>query len=322
MKNLNLLFNKTYYDTLTATVSGDSVRTSFPGANACNNSIFGTRFSRETDYEAPGPMVSHVLLMTVCYPGLLIGIGNTHDSGVGDEEIGIGFSFDYVTGQPYIPGSTVKGVLRRHFKDHPQVIAELCGQTSAWVKELETEIFENADIFFDAVVYAGNREGKLLGEEYITPHKSPTEAPTPIKLMKILPEVRFSFRFQLKGSPHMEADEKKALFQKLLCLFGIGAKTNVGFGILRPDETNGYVAPVQPVTTNTIAHEQGSRQNQTQRSQQSERPCIASAGNADGQDSKKCPHCGRWNKRFHPYTGAENRNWVQNICFNCKERMQ
>lgn len=320
MMNLNLLFNKTYYGTLTATVSGDSVRTSFPGANACNNSIFGTRFSRETDYEAPGPMVSHVLLMTVCYPGLLIGIGNTHDSGVGDEEIGIGFSFDYVTGQPYIPGSTVKGVLRRHFKDHPQVIAELCGQTSAWVKELETEIFENADIFFDAVVYAGNREGKLLGEEYITPHKSPTEAPTPIKLMKILPEVRFSFRFQLKGSPHMEADEKKALFQKLLCLFGIGAKTNVGFGILKEDETNGYIDPgraEQQAANNGL---QGQAQQRNPNNQSGSRG--QTVNNQDSAKGIECPNCGKWNFRYKMNSTEETWYWRKNQCRNCGGRIR
>ena len=48
------------------------------------------------------------------YPGLLIGVGNAHGSG-GLGDIDLGFSFDYVTGCPYIPGSTVKGVLRSAF---------------------------------------------------------------------------------------------------------------------------------------------------------------------------------------------------------------
>ena len=48
------------------------------------------------------------------YPGALIGSGLVH--GVGDDhEIKIGFQFDYVSGLPYIPGSSVKGILRSMF---------------------------------------------------------------------------------------------------------------------------------------------------------------------------------------------------------------
>ena len=49
------------------------------------------------------------------YPGLLIGVGNSHGSG-GEADIDLGFTFDYVTGCPYIPGSSVKGVLRSAFE--------------------------------------------------------------------------------------------------------------------------------------------------------------------------------------------------------------
>src|SRR5690554_3416875 len=45
------------------------------------------------------------------YPGLLIGSGYQHESG-GENEFKIGFFFDYTTGLPQIPGSSVKGVLR------------------------------------------------------------------------------------------------------------------------------------------------------------------------------------------------------------------
>lgn len=298
MKNLNLLFNKTYYNTLTVQPGGKKV---FPGASEMNKALFDVRFSPE-DYAQPEAMVKHRFLMSVCYPGLLIGLGNTHDSGAGDEEIGVGFSFDYVTGQPYIPGSTVKGVLRSHFKDHPQVIMALCGRELTWVKGLEKEIFENTDVFFDAVVYSGNPEGKLLGAEFITPHKTATENPVPIKLLKILPEVRFEFRFRLEDSSHMTAPEKKELFQRLLELFGIGAKTNVGFGILKPDQGKPYPKPAPAVVASAA------------------QPFHPRSAVPSG-DSKKCPHCGKWNKRFNPYNGQENGNWAKGVCFNCKEKM-
>jgi CRISPR-associated protein Cmr6 len=313
MKNLNLLFNKTYYSTLTM-VEG---KIGFPPvedatrdrrkppkitAEVMNEELVAATFSMESDYVPVPPMVSNDFLLKVCYPGLLVGIGNPHDAGAGNDEIGVGFSFDYVTGQPYIPGSTVKGVLRSHFKSHPEAVAALCGQDLAWVKALEEEIFENADVFFDAVVYSGNPEEKLIGLEFVTPHKSLTENPIPIKMIKILPDVRFSFRFRLKDSAHMTAAAKEALFKELLCLFGIGAKTNVGFGILKPDQGKPYSKPTPAVVASAA---------------QPFRPRSA----VPSGDSKKCPHCGKWNKRFNPYNGQENGNWSKGVCFNCKEKM-
>ena len=313
MRNLNLLFNKTYYDSLTVQPEG---KKAFPAVKDMNALILGARFSQKTDYVPLEPMVSNHFSMVVCYPGLLLGLGNPHDAGAGDDEIGLGLSFDYVTGQPYIPGSTIKGALRSHFKDHPEVIMALYKQNRAWVKALEEEIFENTDVFFDAVVYSGNPEEKLLGEEFITPHKAPTDNPVPIKLMKILPEVRFSFRFRLKDSDHMMADEKEVLFKRLLCLFGIGAKTNVGFGILKEDTTNG-----EPYTrSERSAGERNFRQlssNQRNDQRHHAAPLYPPTG-----DSKRCPNCGRWNKRINPNTGKENRNWAKGICYNCKEIMQ
>ena len=323
MKNLSLLFNKTYYDSLTAqTLPNGKVKKVFPDADKMNDRIFKTRFFHDTDYVEAGPMVNQSFLLTVCYPGMLIGIGNVHDSGAGDDEIGVGFSFDYVTGQPYIPGSTVKGVLRSHFSDHPEVIMSLYERDRDWVKTLEKEIFENTDVFFDAVVYAGDPYGKLLGAEYITPHKSPTENPVPIKLMKILPEVRFSFRFQLKDSSCMAAAEKAKLFQKLLCLFGVGAKTNVGFGVMRMDETDGHIAPVKAEPVNTAETAQRPQQrNGSSRPQQGNWQRPAAPSEPANQESKKCPCCGKWNKRFNPHTGRENYRWREGVCFNCGGRL-
>ena len=57
---------------------------------------------------------SFVLYTT--YPGLLMGSGNLHDISC-KGAYKLGFSFDYVNGLPYLPGSSLKGILRSAFPD-------------------------------------------------------------------------------------------------------------------------------------------------------------------------------------------------------------
>ena len=260
MRNLSLAFHKTYYNSLTPTA--------FQDVQSANNYIYESTFRHETDYQAPGPMVTHHFILTVCYPGLLIGTGNAHDSGTDPQEISMGFNMDYVTGQPYISASSVKGFLRNHFRDHREAVAGLSGLTEAQVQELEKEIFDYSDVFFDAVVYDGYNE-RLVGPDYMSPHVSPTQNPVPIILLKLLPEVRLSFRFRLKDSPTMTADQKEALFKKMLLSFSFGAKRSSGYGILREDEKAGKVE------------------------------CIRA----------KCPQCGCLNYRFDKRTNAPTKSW-------------
>ena len=74
-----------------------------------------------------------------------------------------------------------------------------------------------------------------MGFDYITPHKSPTENPVPIKIIKVLPDVSFEFRFIITDKTidgiNFSAGYILKLFKELLCLFGSGAKTNVGYGM-------------------------------------------------------------------------------------------
>ena len=58
-------------------------------------------------------------------------MSNTHESGIGGDapdkdgaEIKLGFTLDYVTGLPVIPGSTVKGVLHGAFEHHGEYVAD------------------------------------------------------------------------------------------------------------------------------------------------------------------------------------------------------
>lgn len=170
------------------------------------------------------------------YPGLLVGIGYAHNS-VKTGEFQNGFSFDYTTGIPIIPGSSVKGIIRDAFpiKEHLENknvdienIMEFQNNCFAkgkleWLKkialkididsnkitdefvfEFEKAIFgdeENQNqkvIFFDAYPIEGTNSNKLLGDDYITKHENPLKNPIPLRILKILPGVTIQFNFLIK----------------------------------------------------------------------------------------------------------------------------
>lgn len=85
------------------------------------------------------------------------------------------------------------------------------------------------DIFHDAFIIKGGKGGKFLGTDYITHHSDPLKDPNPIKFLKILPNVEIQFQFDLKGNL-ISKSAKEELFRRILLDFGIGAKTNVGYG--------------------------------------------------------------------------------------------
>jgi CRISPR-associated protein Cmr6 len=214
-----------------------------PGGETLNNAGITPSFSLQTTY-----------------PGLILGTGYKHETSSLDE-ITIGFYFDYTTGLPIIPGSSVKGILRSAFPRK-----ELLGKNAKlelqetkyaylrkclkhvgaeppagdeWIDRIETDIFtEQRDIFFEATITAANPAGELLGPDFITPHgDNPLKNPVPLRMVKVLPEVSFSFSFRLSNTVFGEdytltAVQKQVLFRILLLVSGVGAKTNVGYGRL------------------------------------------------------------------------------------------
>jgi len=178
---------------------------------------------------------------TTTYPGLILGSGNAHELPDVKGQAILGFSFDYTSGLPVIAGSSVKGVLRSAFK-HPEYIQELLNEMgiggfspeqdekaiASQIKELETEIFDNGDVFFDAVVVA-NGGSTILGDDYITPHGDALKNPIPLRFIKVMPNVSFRFDFEL-SSGIISKSKKVKLFQDILADLGLGAKTNVGYG--------------------------------------------------------------------------------------------
>jgi len=181
---------------------------------------------------------------TTTYPGLILGSGNAHEIPGLEGQLILGFHFDYTTGLPVIPGSSVKGVLRSAFS-HPEYIASLISSLEEArqidIKALETEIFDHGDLFFDATVVGYGTS--LLGDDFITPHKNikgvkddegnvMSDAlfnPIPLRFLKVMPGVNFMFDFLLQDGL-LPREEKSRLFQMILSDLGLGAKTNVGYG--------------------------------------------------------------------------------------------
>jgi len=217
--------------------------------------------------------------LTICYSGLLAGSGYQHETGA-LEEFKIGFYFDYTTGLPQIPGSSVKGALRSFFPDRNKgdlreskyryiltIVNEVTKDrplsqepSIEKIMALELEIFEGKNLsqghlpiylrdrFYDAILSPLNKQGtKYLGSDFVTPHPEPLGNPIPLKFLKILPEIIIRFRFELTDSAAIKGLTKKhkeELFKRILLDTGIGAKTNVGYGQFR--ETVKVPAPTAP----------------------------------------------------------------------------
>ena len=239
--NLNYIFYKKYYEN----VGNDDRNTAV--IRKCNSILMNAKFQEEGN-SLDEKLFNKSFDLCVKYPGLLIGMGMIHGTGKSEEEIKAGITLDYVTGMPYIPAPSVKGILRGAFRGVKAVyVEEKLGLESAGVKELETKIFgdeaessggKGDDIFWDAQIISGNAQGKI--RDNITPHKSIICDPEPVNTIKILPNVKLRFYFSLSDTVLVDgtvinADQKTALFKNILMDFGAGAKTNTGYGILSED---------------------------------------------------------------------------------------
>ncbi len=209
--NLGFLFNKEYY----RNNGNDNFTFGRRTEDAYTESFFKTQnerfkaFSLDIeDDEFVRPSSEEFDLKTT-YPGLVVGLGYGHGiKAVG--EFKLGFYFDYTTGLPIIPGSSVKGTLRACFpnqkanKNYSQDALEAMEAKREFIKYLffkaglleteardleidaiEAEIFEGKsienqrpiqlgtyerDVFFDAELVKGNNLRKVIGDDSITPH--------------------------------------------------------------------------------------------------------------------------------------------------------
>ncbi len=102
--NMNYIFNVEYFD-----YTRDDL------VSIANEKICGYKFPSVKMYEDLKDMEGYEsFVLYTTYPGLLMGSGNLHDVSC-KGAYKLGFSFDYVNGLPYLPGSSLKGVLRSGF---------------------------------------------------------------------------------------------------------------------------------------------------------------------------------------------------------------
>lgn len=200
------------------------------------------------------------LYFSVTNPGMLIGTGTTLefvDSKEKNSNYKVGIIFDHTSGLPYIPGSSLKGMLRNYFPDSRNEENELNVAKGELINfflnkdysleelvTLKEHIFEGGnefvgllpvgkrDKFIEGRVLIKDSETKVLEGDYITPHLN--ENPNPIKIMKLVPETKIVLLFHLFdceiGDIKVSKKEKLDLFKNILLLSGLGAKTNTGYG--------------------------------------------------------------------------------------------
>jgi len=266
MKNAGWLFYRQYYQSLSDEQLKTFVKT---GKLGKKEDVFfkdesDTMLEFKWDNALNGsfePGNQQAIQLETTYPGLLVGSGYSHQTG-SMGEFKLGFFFDHTTGLPVIPGSSVKGLLRSAFPGKEERDAVQMAKM-AFIKEgledlkpylgemdpfrLEDLIFEGKkdddvylpmydhDVFLDAFIVATkDPEKRIFADDFITPHAHPLKNPVPVRFLKIRPEVTFQFNFDLKdstiGELTLEAADKAKLFENILRIFGIGAKTNVGYG--------------------------------------------------------------------------------------------
>lgn len=197
--------------------------------------------------------------LKVNYPGLITGVGITHEAGV-EGEFKLGVHFDYTFGCPVIHGSSVKGLIRSVFPGNQdryeksklifltKILSDITQTTieEAKIKQIENEIFEGKtsdkksksiyqrDIFYDAIVVGKDKNNRFLESDSITPHRNPLKNPVPLPFLKISAGSTMRFRFDLKKGEILNAGQKKDFIKTVLLSLGIGAKTNVGYGQFIP----------------------------------------------------------------------------------------
>ena len=270
MKNLYKLYYKDYFKNVDWSVlwaeTKDKKNSNRNKLNQVNAEILNLQLI------APPPNLKNrancAIPVKIEYPGLITGIGINHEANI-EGEYKLGIHLDYLTGMPVVYGSTIKGVLRSTFNDTDYILSifkrmNLKDWTPIDVEVLRHAIFEGEalkpgadpgkdesyeplsiykrDIFFDAVLIQADKKGRVICQDFITPHyKNVLRDPIPIPFIKIAPGCILELRFCVKDTELHNGlkflkNEKITLFTHILEDAGIGAKTHVGYGTLNEPE--------------------------------------------------------------------------------------
>ena len=145
----------------------------------------------------------------------------------------VGLEFDPYLNLPVIPGSSIKGALRSAWR-----VLELGnGEELVFGRDKGEGKGIGCCIFSDAYPIEPNPKGFILYPDVITPHyqndvmDERRAEPKPIPYLSIAPGVKFGFIIAVSRTIHPELFRK--LRQAFLFAFkiGLGAKTNVGYGV-------------------------------------------------------------------------------------------
>lgn len=246
MRNLKKFYYKDYFRSGGKSVdfsyllkkeeaSGDTKK-----AIKANNDSLCREVFTTSDILPKNEMVNKSIPLNVAYPGLVTGVGISHQANI-EGEFKLGLHFDHTSGQPVVYGSSVKGVLKHYLEEVYE------GPLN--IDDLKNDIFEGngksvycRDIFFDAVIVkSNNKDGRILASDSITPHSGgPLKDPIPLTFVKIASGCTLEFRFRLVDSvidgKTVTVKEKLQIFSDILTTYGVGAKTNVGYGQLEAAE--------------------------------------------------------------------------------------
>lgn len=178
------------------------------------------------------------------------GMGNDHP-------LENGFTMDYTTGLPYIPSSSIKGLLRstaefmaeNESEFNKENIKELFGHES----NDKTEHQMGDIVFFDSYPlnipeididiinvhhpkyyhYMGLKDREKEKEVFPTE----TETPVPVFFLTIAKGTQFNFRLFSRSGKKENLDLVETLLDDALKYLGVGAKTAVGYGrFVKPGE--------------------------------------------------------------------------------------
>lgn len=116
--------------------------------------------------QIPDNNIVQTIELKTAWPGLLIGLGYGHSVGGTEEEFKNGFYFDFTSGMPVLPGSSVKGMLRSFFPSRYKEEAKQQGETKqqlvanrliSILKELKigSEWDLNSLIELESAIFAG-----------------------------------------------------------------------------------------------------------------------------------------------------------------------
>lgn len=249
-----------------------------------DRNFFDVSVIKDEEDELEANLNLQKIYFSVAHPGLLIGTGTTIEftpiqdkegkkESVGLDNYKIGINFDYTTGLPYIPGSSIKGVLRSFFPNIDETVDEREDISEAKteiiniilnkdfsvqeLKKIAMSIFEGVkttsseeflpinkrDKFIEGKVLVLNKNRMaVIDKDYLAPHKDILKDPVPLEMLKIVPETKLELVFQLNNTEidglKLSKEEKLNLFKEILFLSGLGAKTNTGYGHFNREESN------------------------------------------------------------------------------------